>query len=73
VFTQAILDLVNQSDMQISHHDLMDQLRTGVADKIQRFIHPSRPGVAQTPQLFGQRNRMSESFLAGWIYTPAEV
>ena len=72
LFTQSILDLINQSNMQITYHDIMEQLRTSVADKIQRIIHPSRPGVTQTPQLFGQRNRMVENFLEGWTFTPAE-
>ncbi|WP_372638575.1 caspase domain-containing protein [Fodinibius sp.] len=71
LFTQAILDSVNQSNMQISYHDFVTQLQSNVADKISTIINPSRPGVTQTPQLFGQRNRMGENFLEGWIHTPA--
>lgn len=73
LFTQAILDSVNQSNMQISYHDFLADLSASVADKISTIIHPSRPGVTQTPQLFGQRNRMGENFLEGWIHTPAEI
>jgi hypothetical protein len=71
LFTQSMLETMSQSGFFDSYHDVIDLLRGGVAQKIARFIHPSRPGTQQTPQLFGQRNRMGERFLAGWVDTPA--
>jgi hypothetical protein len=62
--TQSFLDLVNQSNFEISHHDLMDQLRRLVGQKVREKLGGS---VAQTPQLRGQMNRMEEGFLQGWI------
>ncbi len=73
LFTQAILDTVNQSNMLIDYHDFISTLQSNVAGKMTSMINPSHPGVNQTPQLFGQRNRMMENFLEGWISTPAEI
>ncbi|WP_452223646.1 caspase family protein [Lacinutrix chionoecetis] len=73
IFTKAILESVTQSNMEITYHDFMDTLQANVADKIRTLINPGRPGVTQTPQLFGQRNRMGENFLQGWIETPLEM
>lgn len=73
LFTQAILDSVNQSNMQINYHDFIATLQSNVAGKMSTLINPSQPGVTQTPQLFGQRNRMMENLLEGWIHTPAEI
>lgn len=70
LFTQAILDTVNQSNFSMSYHDFITALQTNVAEKVRRIINPSRPSVTQTPQLFGQRNRMGEDLLAGWNFTP---
>lgn len=70
-FTQAVLDTINQSNFEMSYLDFITVLQTNVADKMRRYIHPDRPNVNQTPQLFGQRNRMGEALLAGWSYSPA--
>ncbi|MGV8963283.1 MAG: caspase family protein [Candidatus Saccharimonadaceae bacterium] len=70
-FTQAILDTVNKSNFVMSYHDFITVLQTNVADKINTYIHPTRPNIYQTPQLFGQRNRMGEDLLAGWTFSPA--
>lgn len=70
LFTQAILDTVNQSNFNMSYHDFISSIQTNVSEKVRRYIHPSRPAITQTPQLFGQRNRMEESLLAGWSFTP---
>lgn len=59
-FTQAILDLVNACDFQITHPDLLAQLRQKVA---------SSAGSGQTPQLRGRPIRLQENFLAGWNYS----
>jgi hypothetical protein len=59
--------------MLIDYHDFIATLQANVAGKITSLINPSHPGVLQTPQLFGQRNRMMENFLEGWISTPAEI
>ncbi|NER83048.1 MAG: caspase family protein [Leptolyngbya sp. SIO1D8] len=67
LLTQSLLDLVNQSNFEINHHDLIDELRQRVAKKITTQIHPDYPNATQTPQLRGQMNRMEENFLAGWI------
>ncbi len=73
LFTQAILDTVNQSNMQISYHDLMTRLQSSVSSKMSSLILPHHPGVTQTPQLFGQRNRMTENFLEGYVHSPLEI
>jgi hypothetical protein len=59
-FTQAILDVVNQCDFQITHPDLLEQLRHKVANYA---------GSGQTPQLRGRPVRLEENFLAGWNYS----
>ena len=71
LFTQSFLDIVNQSNFLASYHDMIEQLRNSVEGKISAVIRPHHPGTNQTPQLFGQRNRMEENFLAGWTHTPA--
>lgn len=69
LFTKAMLEILPQST---SYENLVMQLQGKVREKITSLINPSRPNVSQTPQLFGQRNRMSEIFLDGWSFTPLE-
>ncbi len=69
-FTQSILETVNQSNMEINYHDFIAELQSKVAGKMAVQIHPTHPGITQTPQLFGQRNRMRENFLEGWTQSP---
>jgi len=57
-FTQAILDIVNQSNFQISHPDLVAALRKQVTSY----------STSQTPQLRGRPVRLQENFLSGWNY-----
>ncbi|MGV3559210.1 caspase family protein [Larkinella arboricola] len=71
IFTQSLLELVNQSNFEASYHSVADQVRQKVSEKIISDILPGHPGITQTPQLFGQRNRMEENWLAGWTFTPA--
>jgi Caspase domain len=59
-FTQAILDVVNQCNSQITHPNLLAQLRQKVA---------ASAGSSQTPQLRGRPVRLEENFLAGWNYS----
>lgn len=56
-FTQALLDLVNQSNFLIDHRKLHQQL----VDRVHQLA-----GGSQTPQIRGQQNRMEEDFLLGW-------
>lgn len=58
-FTQAIIDVVNQCNFQISHPDLVAALRKQVS---------SYPNSSQTPQLRGRPMRLQENFLNGWNY-----
>jgi len=58
-FTQTILDVVNACNFQISHPDLLTQLRQKVT---------GYGGNGQTPQLRGRPVRLEENFLAGWNY-----
>lgn len=67
LFTKAILETINQSNQQISYHDFVLDLQANVANKMSLLY----PGEIQTPQLFGQRNRMTENFLESWSFTPA--
>ncbi|MEL6160750.1 MAG: caspase family protein [Cyanobacteria bacterium J06627_32] len=66
LLTQSFIDLVNQSDFEITHHDLLSTLRQSVAQKIESQIRPHHANATQTPQLRGQMNRMEELFLAAW-------
>jgi Caspase domain len=59
-FTQAILDIVNACNFQISHPDLLSQL----LQKVNSYA-----GGSQTPQLRGRPVRLQEDFLAGWNYS----
>ena len=54
--TQALLDIINASDFQITYTDLIDQLRARMQAR----------SLTQTPTLLGQQNRMTEGFLAPW-------
>lgn len=56
-FTQAFLDLVNQSNFLIDHRTFHQRL----VDRVHQLGGPS-----QTPQIRGQQNRMEEDFLMGW-------
>ena len=63
LLTKSLLDLVNQSNFEITYHDLLDDVRA----KVQKYVKDKLiSGTAQTPQLRGQKNRMEENFLAGW-------
>jgi len=73
LFTKAILETVNENNMQISYHDLMSRLQTRVSELMGNLITPAFPMATQTPQLFGQRNRMTENFLEGYIHSPIEI
>lgn len=55
--TQALLDLVNQSNFLMDHRKLHQQL----VDRVRQLAGPK-----QTPQIRGQQNRMEEDFLLGW-------
>jgi len=59
-FTQAILDIVNACNFQITHPDLLSQL----LQKVSAYA-----GGNQTPQLRGRPVRLQEDFLAGWNYS----
>ena len=56
-FTQAILDIVNQSNFLIDHHTFHQKL----VERVHQLAGPK-----QTPQIRGQQNRMEEDFLMGW-------
>lgn len=56
-FTQAFLNLVNQSNFLIDHRSFHQRL----VARVQELAGPS-----QTPQIRGQQNRMEEEFLMGW-------
>lgn len=70
LLTQAFLNVVNASgDFQITHGELLDQLRASVRQDFETQILPTLTNGApraQTPQLRGQRNRMGEGFLQPW-------
>lgn len=59
-FTQAILDVVNACNFQITHPELLAQLGPKIA---------GYAGAGQTPQLRGRPVRLQEQFLAGWNYS----
>ncbi len=69
LFTKSLLEIINQSGL--NYLDILGEVRTKVEHKIIDAIRPDFPGVRQTPQLFGQRNRMEENFLEGYTYSPA--
>lgn len=62
LLTKGFLDMVNASNFQINHHNLIDDLTNRVSSLMAQHF----PGESQTPQLRGQENRMQESFLEGW-------
>ena len=55
--TQALLDVINASNPQITYRELVDALRSDMTDSL---------NLQQTPTLLGQENRMDEIFLAPW-------
>ena len=69
LLTNGFLNVVNASNFQIDYSDLLDQLRDSVTNDFNSQILPSLTGsgpMTQTPQLRGQRNRMSEGFMQGF-------
>lgn len=58
-FTQALLDIIKQGGLQITHPDLLQQVRTGITSYTQK----------QLPQLRGRPIRLEETFLNGWDYS----
>ena len=70
LLTNAFLKIVNASDFQIDYTELLDRLRDSVSGDFNSQILPSLSNGGprtQTPQLRGQRNRMSEGFLQGFV------
>lgn len=59
-FTQAMIDVINQCNFQITHPELLTELRQKVS---------GYAGNGQTPQLRGRPVRLEENFLAGWNYS----
>lgn len=62
LLTRSLIDLVDTCPYQITYHDLLDELRTRVGNYITQYF----PNETQVPQLYGQANRMTENFLAGF-------
>jgi hypothetical protein len=58
-FTQALLDTINESGMQISHPDLLTRVRQAI----------TKYTSSQLPELRGRPVRLEESFLEGWNYS----
>jgi len=58
-FTQALIDTINQCGMQITHPDLLTQVRQAITKYTSK----------QIPQLRGRPVRLEESFLEGWNYS----
>jgi hypothetical protein len=58
-FTQALLDTINQSGLQIRHMNLLTQVRQAI----------TKYTSSQIPQLRGRPIRLEESFLEGWNYS----
>ena len=58
-FTQALLDVINQCGLKITHPDLLDRVRTAITTYTQ----------TQIPQLRGRPVRLQENFLQGWNYS----
>ena len=70
LLTKAFLNIVNASNFQITYSELLDQLRATVTSEFSSFIAPSIASdlpQSQTPQLRGERNRMNQGFLQGFI------
>jgi Caspase domain len=68
--TKAFLDIVNASNFEITYLDILDKLRANVTKDFDNLILPSLSASdphSQTPQLRGQRSRMEEGFLDGFI------
>jgi hypothetical protein len=62
ILTRAFIDLVDRCPYEITYHDLLGELRTRVGAYMTQYF----PGTSQVPQLYGQANRMTENFLAGF-------
>jgi hypothetical protein len=58
-FTQALIDTINQCGMQITHPNLLTQVRQAIT----KYTN------TQIPQLRGRPVRLEESFLEGWNYS----
>ncbi len=70
LLTKAFLNTVNASNFQITYSELLDQLRGTVTSDFSPLIAPSITSdlpQSQTPQLRGQKNRMNQGFLQGFI------
>jgi|SRR5580765_2489286 len=70
LLTKAFLNIVNASNFQITYSELLDQLRATVTSDFSSLIAPSITSdlpQSQTPQLRGERNRMNQGFLQGFI------
>ena len=70
LLTKAFLNTVNASNFQITYNELLDQLRTSVTTDFTALIAPTLSSSlpqSQTPQLRGQRNRMDQGFLQGFV------
>ena len=66
LMTKSLLDLVDQSNFQIDHRSLVDELNSRVSAYVTQLFPGVSPAIVQQPQLIGQDNRMGESFLEGF-------
>jgi len=69
IFTQCLYELIFQSNFEASHNFMIEKIRDSIQQKIRNGHFPA--GERQTPQLYGQRNRMEGDFLKGYNFTPA--
>jgi Caspase domain len=58
-FTQALIDTINQCGMQVTHPNLLTQVRQAI----------TKYSSSQIPQLRGRPVRLEENFLEGWNYS----
>ena len=66
LMTKSFLDLVNQSNFQIDHRSLVDELNARVGTYVTQLFPSANPAIVQQPQLIGQDNRMGQNFLEGF-------
>lgn len=71
ILVAAMKSVVNMSNFQMSYSDLLARVRSEADSLMTKYIRtdPKHANDLSTPELYGQRARMSENFLTPWSFS----
>lgn len=71
ILVAAMKNVINMSNFQMTYSDLLANVRTQADSLMTKYIRTdaAHANDQSTPELYGQRARMSENFLAPWSFS----